>query len=451
MNLALEIAKQTMLQSQTSLGVTMNNIANSKVNGYTRQSVNLRTNMSINTGSHLVGTGAVISSIDRVRTGFYDKQYRDNLGVYANSSVNTTALGRIETILGSIEGDTGLKTSLTDFFDSLEELSKNPEKVGIKQIVKDSAVALGDAFNLVSNNLKVTKEQYVNHTEAKVNDINDMLKNLQHVNDEIGRLTSMGQQPNDLLDTRDRILDDLSSTMDISVIHGDNNKINVVSNGHVLVQDGYSSKLNFESNIDGTISVTYEDGATFKSTGGDLSALVGVVNDSIPKYNDKINLLANDFMDAFNKVHESGVHADGTTGIKFFEGTGAGGIKVTDAILNDPSLIVNSSDGTTGNNDIVLELIKIRDSKNIDGGQFGVVEYFDNLSASISAETKASRVKTENYKYVTDEIYIMRSNEIGVNEDEEIVNSVKIQQTFAAASKIISTLNEMFNSLITAV
>lgn len=451
MNLALEIAKQTMMQAQTSLGVTTNNISNSKVDGYTRQNVNLTSNISINSNGHLVGTGAVINSIDRVRTGFYDKQYRDNLNIYSHASATTTALSRIESIVGSLDGDTGLKTSITNFFDSLEELSKNPEKTGIKQIVKDNAVAMVSSFNLISNNLKTMKEQYQSYTESMVNEINATLKNLQIVNDEIGRLSASGQNPNDLLDTRDRLIDSLSSYMDVSVVYGDNNKVNIVSNGHVLVQDCYSSSLNFNLNVDGSVSVTYEDGAEFKSTGGELSALVTTINSTIPKYNEKLNTLAKDFIDSFNAIHSTGIAPDGTTGVNFFEGTTAGDIKISDDILNNPDLISTSADGTAGDNTIVLNLIQLLDSKNIDGGKYGIIEYLDNISSSISAETNASSVKEGNYKYIKDELYTMRSNEIGVNEDEELINAVKIQQTFAAASKIISTLTEMFNSLISAV
>ena len=451
MNLALEIARQTMMQAQTAMGVATNNLANQMVDGYTRQRVNLKTNISISQGKNLVGTGAYISSIDRVRTGFYDKQYRENLGIYTNSGASATAYARIETFFGSLDGDTGLKTSLTNFFNSLEELSKNPEKTGIKQVVRDSANTVVQSFNLVSNNLKVMKEQYIDYTGAKVDTINNTLKNLQIVNDEIGRLTALGQTPNDLLDERDRLLDSLSADMDISVIHAENNKINVISNGHVLVQDGYSSNLQFTTNVDGTVSIRYEDGTDFKSTGGELVALANVVNETIPEYNAKLDLLAKDFMDAFNAIHEKGVDANGVTGISFFEGTNASNMKISDDILNDPSLIMTSTDGVPGNNNLVLELIAVKDAKNIDGGKFGVIEYFDNIAASISTETNSAKTKAGNYKYITDEVYIMRSNEVGVNEDEEILTSVKLQQTFAAASKIVSTLNEMFNSLITAV
>ena len=451
MNLALEIAKQTMMQAQTAMGVATNNLANQMVDGYTRQRVNLKTSMSISNGQHLVGTGAYMSSIDRVRTGFYDRQYRENLGIYTNADTLATAFTRIETFFGTLDGDTGLKTSLNNFFNSLEELSKNPEKTGIKQVVRDSANTVVQSFNLVSNNLKVMKDQYISYTQSKVDTINKSLKNLQIVNDEIGRLTAMGQTPNDLLDERDRLLDELSADMDISVVNSEHNKINVVSNGQVLVQDGYSSALTFESNIDGTVSIKYENGADFKSVGGELTALAKIVNETIPEYNAKIDLLAKDFIDAFNAIHESGVAANGTTGVSFFEGDSASTIKIVDDILKDASLIMTSTNGVSGNNDLVLQLIGVKDNKIVGGNQFGVIEFFDNIAASIATETNAAKTKAENYKHIKDEIYIMRSNEVGVNEDEEILTAVKLQQTYAAASKIISTLNDMFNSLISAI
>lgn len=450
MNLALEIAKQTMMNAQTAIGVATNNLANQTVDGYTRQNVNLTTSISIQSGKHLVGTGASISSIDRIRTGFYDKQYRDNLGIYKNADTLVTGFSRIETFLGSLDGDTGLKTSFNSFFNSLEELSKNPEKSGIKQVVRDNANNVVQSFNLISNNLKTMKEQYQSYTESKVSNINKTLENLRIVNDEIGRLSAMGQNPNDLLDERDRLIDSLSADMDISVVPAKNNKVNVVSNGHVLVQDSYASLLSFGINVDGSISIKYEDGMDFKSNGGELSALKQLVNETIPEYNDKVDLLAKDFIDSFNAMHRTGVASDGTTNIDFFEGDNAGNIKVSEQIDKNPSLIMNSTDGLAGNNDLVLGLIGLKDSPVI-GGEFGIVEFYDNVASSISTDTKAMKVKSDNYKYIKDEIYVMRSNETGVNEDEELLTTVKLQQTYAAASKIISTLNSMFDSLISAV
>lgn len=451
MYLSLEIAKQTLMQVQTSIGVTTNNISNSQVDGYTRQRVNLTSNISISKGGQLVGTGATISSIDRLRTGFYDKQYRENLGVYSNSSATTTALERIESIIGSLDGDTGIKTTINNFYDSLEELSKNPEKTGIKQIVRDNAVAMTQAFNSVAGNLNTMKEQYASYTESQVTSINNALKNLQAVNDEIGRLSATGQTPNDLLDERDRLIDFLSERMDISIINSENNKVNIISNGEVLVQDGFSSELTYTVNANGSLSVKYASGKDFSSKGGELASLINTVNSKIPEYENKLNLLANDMVTALNKIHATGQDAAGNNGVPLFTGTTAGTIAVSQDILNDPSLILTSTDGAPGNNDVILSLIATKDGATIDGNTFGVVEYLDNLSASISAETNASKTKTANYKYITDEVYVMRANEIGVNEDEEIIKSVQLQQTFAAASKIISTLNTMFDSLISAV
>ena len=59
--------------------------------------------------------------------------------------------------------------------------------------------------------------------------------------------------------------------------------------------------------------------------------------------------------------------------------------------------------------------------------------------------------KEANYKYITNEVYVMRANEIGVNVDEEIIAASNYQKTFAAASRIIQTLDEMFNSLIQSI
>ena len=451
MNTAFEIAKQTILQSQTGISITTNNIANSKVDGYTRQQANFVTAMSVSKGNHLVGTGANISSIDRIRLGYYDLQYRENIGVYSNASAMATALKQIETYFGTVDGETGIKSTMEDMFNSLEELSKNPENIGIKQIVKDSAVAMAKAFNQIATDLKNTQTQYANYTATKINEINSLLQDLQSVNLEIGRITAMGQTANDLFDKRDILIDKLASFMDISITHTDNNKINITSNGQVLIQDAYTNTLKMEVNPDNTISVTYDNGKEFNSKTGELSALIEVANESIPKYLEQVDILARDFIDSFNNIHMNGKSADGTTGLKFFEGNSALDMRVSDVIIADPSKIATSTDGTSGNNDIVMQLIELKDSKSIDGGKYGALEFYDKIVANVASETKEATSKTSNYKYITDELYVLRANEIGVNEDEELLTATRYQQTFSAASKILSTLEEMFNALLQSV
>lgn len=450
MNLAFEIAKKGLQNSQIGLNVSTNNLVNSSNPNYTRQVANIKTSLSLVKSDYVLGTGANITSIDRVRIGFYDRQYRDNIGVMEGSNTKTEALVRIGTYLGSLDGTTGLKLGITGLFDSLEELSKNPESTGIKNTVKDSALALTTTFNQIATSLGTMKEQYSGYTEELVTDTNKILQSIHQLNDEIGRLSAIGTTPNDLLDERDAFLDKLASIMDISIVEGKNNQINVVNNGHVLVQPGMHEELSVETTNGYEVKVTYSDGKPFKSDNGDLQAHIDITNDILPKYMAELDKLALDFMNAFNTIHEAGFAADGTTGVAFFEGTSAKDITVSAQIQADPDIIATSTDGTSGNNDLILDLINVNKSPVI-GGKYGVMEYYDKLNSVLAGETNAMESKMSNYKTVSDEILKLRANEIGVNDDEETINILKFQQAYSAASKVIQTINEMFDTLMAAV
>lgn len=447
----LEIAKQTILQSQTALSVTSNNIANSKVEGYTRQNANITTNIMVNRGHLSIGTGANLTSIDRVRDGFLDKQYRGNLAVYGQSLVLSEGLQRIETYFGGLNDTTGLKKDIGTFFDSLEELSKNPEIAGIKQIVKDAANTVTSSFNTLSHSLVSLKEQYASYTCSKINEINRTLDELNSLNIEISKATALGTQPNDLLDSRDRLLDSLSQSLDISIVHADNNTVNIVSNGIVLLQDSYVNKIEAEVTNNYDINVRYKDGGVFKPTTGELSGYVEIVNTILPKYQNELDTLANEFITNFNNIHSQGVYSDGSNAVQFFTGNSASTIAVNDIIIQDPTKIATSSDGTSGNNDIVKQLIYLQNKKLLGGGEYTVITYFDKISSNIAAETNNSISQSETYSTITKELYNKRANEIGVNEDEELLYSMQHQQLFSAASQILSTLQKMFDDLINAV
>lgn len=450
MNLSFEIAKQGLLNSQVGLNVSTNNMVNASNPNYTRQVANIKSSLYINKSRYTLGTGATITSVDRVRLGFYDRQYRDNIGIYQEASVKYEALVRMETYLGSLDGTTGLKLTLSNFFNSLEEVSKNPESSGIKSTLKDSGVALTTTFNQMATSLDSMKQQYASYTEEKVNKANGLLSSLQTVNDEIGRVSAMGAVPNTLLDERDALLDELASIMDISVVENKNNMINVVSNGHVLIQPGIHETINVEVTNGYKVNVTYSNGDAFKSDSGDLQAHIDITNNLIDKYLDQLDTLAMDYMNAFNAIHSAGFSTDGTTGLNFFEGTSARDITISAEILADPDKIATSADGTAGNNSVILDLIDINNQNLIDG-KYGVMEYYDRINSTLSGETNMISTKMENYKSVSDELYTLRANEIGVNSDEETINILKYQQAYSAAAKILQTVNEMFDMLLSAV
>ena len=175
-----------------------------------------------------------------------------------------------------------------------------------------------------------------------------------------------------------------------------------------------------------------------------------ITNNLIDKYLDQLDTLAMDYMNAFNAIHSAGFSTDGTTGLNFFEGTSARDITISAEILADPDKIATSADGTAGNNSVILDLIDINNQNLIDG-KYGVMEYYDRINSTLSGETNMISTKMENYKSVSDELYTLRANEIGVNSDEETINILKYQQAYSAAAKILQTVNEMFDMLLSAV
>lgn len=449
MFLSLEIAKQSLINSQTALSVSSNNIANANTEGYTRQVAKFESNWSIKGSSgRLLGTGANITSIQRVKSTLYDVQYRNNNSLYSQNSTQAEAMQQLESLLGTMDSKNGLKINFTSFSNSLQELSKLPQDIGLRNNVIQNAQSLADNFKGLSTELSTLKTEYSKQTVSEVDEINGIIKNLRIVNDEIVKFANSSDNHNELLDKRDLLLDELSQKIDIQVSPASNNSINVTSNGHVVLESNRNTLLKAEVQGDESVKVYWGDNnSEFSGMSGELGGLLNITNNIIDSYSSKIDTLASDYIKAFNDVFSSGFGADGSTGLNFFEGTDASTISVSTTIINSPDKFAASLDGSIGDNGNLLNLIALNKNPIINGTS-SPTDFLNDTLTLLAQETKNNINRADNYNYVKDEIDIARKNISGVSTDEELLNIQKFQQSFAATSKIIQTISAMFDDLM---
>ena len=217
------IATRGLSVGQNCIDVTSHNISNANSAGYTRQRAlvessrpeDLSSITSVKKPGQL-GTGSQVQSIQRVRDEFLDYQIRNEQSKYGTYSVRKGYLSEIEGVFNE-PSDTGITTIMGKFFDSWQQLSKEAQSSNARTVVAQQALALTGTLNSTYTELQSVKEDAGSLIKNSVVQVNTMIKQIDDVNKEIIAVNATGSNPNDLMDKRDYLIDQLSSKFNLVV------------------------------------------------------------------------------------------------------------------------------------------------------------------------------------------------------------------------------------------
>jgi len=459
----LEIARRALFVNRSLIDITSHNVANANTEGYSRQEGLVTTTPPISLPSiGILGTGARLSYIRRVRSEFLDIQYRDENRIKSYWDELKNSLEEIEYILGE-PTDNGLSSTLNSFWNSWQELSINPESMSVRGSLKERAQTLISFLAHLRNELVLQREQLDKDLEIQVNTVNDIAVQIGALNEEIKRAYIRGQSPNDLLDKRDLLLDKLSELVNFDVTINEVGEAIVNIRDHLLV--GINNMVYKMSVSDGRI--LWEDGPDvyLGNEQGKLSSIIyirdtviGIANDSGYEYETGyigvIDRLTSVIYERVNELHRSGYGLDNSTGIDFFslvdtgKGIVATNVKINDLILEDLNKIASASVlDAPGDGSNALKIAKISEEFLIDGS-FTLEDYWRNQISMLGIISQRASLISNNQKSLVDAINSKREEISGVSIDEEVINMIKYQQAFSAASRILTTLDEMLSTLI---
>lgn len=221
--MGLETNKRGLYTQQSALYTTGHNISNANTLGYSRQRVNMEATagfpgIGLNSGTMpgFLGTGVQAGSIQRIRDGFVDQQYRGESNKLGFWDTKSKAITQMEDVLTEPSAY-GLQKSLSEFWTSLQTLATNSDNGGARAVVVQRGVAVADSFNYMHKSLTEIQTNIGKEIEVGAVDVNAMLQQIADLNRQIIEVEPNGYMPNDLYDRRDSILDELSAYFPIEV------------------------------------------------------------------------------------------------------------------------------------------------------------------------------------------------------------------------------------------
>jgi len=228
---------------QRALDTTAHNIANASTEGYTRQRVEFATRTPQSYGTNWIGSGVDAVQVRRVYDQFLSAQVRSSSGTLARLEEFATQAERLDNLLG--DSSNGLSASLQGFTDAVNEVSSTPASIPARQVLLAQGKALADRLRSYDAQLRAMSADIDARLPVEASEINGLAQGVARLNGDIAvAVQQTGQPPNDLLDQRDKLIDQLSAKVGVTVVAEGNSALNVfIGNGQPLVLGNVASTL----------------------------------------------------------------------------------------------------------------------------------------------------------------------------------------------------------------
>lgn len=505
----IETAKRSLFTQTAAMNTAGHNIANASTPGYSRQTVGMVAsrplempgmNKSVSPGQ--LGTGVEVSYIKRIRESFLDEQYWNANRSLGDWEIQAETLAKLETIFNE-PSNSGLTTVVDNFWKSWSEFSKDPENVTSRKIVRESALALVDAFNETSKKITDMQADLTRSLTVNADHINTLTSQIAQLNYEIFRIEGFNDNANDLRDQRDLIIDELSKMGNVTVADEERG-YRVTFGGQELVNANTSQPTTAGALEAAYAGNTLNSGTMF----GIIKSRDSIVNDYLDQLNEMANTIANGEVsitipagsvlpegtvldnitytgnDRILKV-DTTVTIKGINGLhklgylfsspaqpagEFFTANDGGKITAATFSLNkdidsDPSKIASSlrvkidtagDEVIKGNNTLALLMSQLRDksfsfgaiSSNNGITQGTVDDYYRAMIGQLGVQSKEALRQQDNNQLLVDQVDSRRQSISGVSLDEEMSNLIKFQHSYAAASRFMTTMDQNLDKVI---
>ena len=456
--------------------------------------------------NHL-GMGTDVNGVQQVRDERMDTAFRNSYSDTSYYGRSSDMLSEIENILSEIDPGVdgygyGLSYGIKEMYNSLQVLSENVNLEANAVIFADSVKNICTVLNRTATTLSEAREAYKQDFKTEVDDVNSIMEDISSLNKRITDIISGAGYteqygPNELLDKRNMLLDELSAFGKVDVVHQDDGSVKVSLNGHECIKGERYDTVILQENGDNGIAVRWKSNSEDATAGnGILKAASEIINgrgvnassdsDTTVRgfnyYMDKLDTFAEKLADVLNSTLPVKADAMGNP-VSFDDNEGkyisykklvgatvndggfayvntdrkvtAANIAVSDDLARDATYIL--TDKKSSDNQYFLNLIGKLTDEELDftngnepfKGTFQ--DFITDFSAKIGGDVKFAQSKVEACEQYSDELQNNRESITGVSESEETVSMLTYNRAFQAAAKMMTTMDELLDIIINQV
>jgi flagellar hook-associated protein 1 FlgK len=321
------IGVSALRAAQAGIAATSHNIANVNTPGYSRQEIIQTAEQPQNTGSGFFGQGANVTTVLRRYDQFLGAQVLEAQTQSSNLNSRYELSQQLSNLFGDSSG--GLTPTLQDFFSNVNDVANAPESVAARQGMIGSAQSLVNRLHALDQRMTQIRDGLNGQIQNSVSSVNSYAKQIGQLNENIVQLQSQspGQPPNDLLDQRDQLINQLSQEIRVSTVKQPDGSVDVfIGSGQSLVVGNRTSTLlAVASTTDPTaIEVAYLNNGNVSRIqqsalqGGNLGGYLSFRQNELDPAQNALGRIALSMADTFNQQHQQGMDLKGALGGAFF-------------------------------------------------------------------------------------------------------------------------------------
>ncbi len=323
----IEIGKRSLMAHNVQIQTAGHNISNADTEGYTRQRVTVATMDPLDRPDleraerpGQLGQGTIVQSVTRVRDELLDNRIIDQTNQESYWDTRDTYYSMIEQIYNEPD-EVSVRSNMDKFWQSWQELSSDPSSDAARQAVVTRGENLTNSIKQNNMSLLAIQNQLNGDIESSVKQVNDITRQIADINREIVRVEGVGDNPNDLKDRRDLLVEKLGKLINVTVVRSDPDEFLVHTDGQMIVQGGLARQIDEVTDMDnfGYTKLMWHDtqnDATFR--GGSLGALVELRDKDVRSELQSLDTMTQNFADLVNDVHRNALGKNNVTGLDFF-------------------------------------------------------------------------------------------------------------------------------------
>ena len=325
-----DIAKSGVQSYRQALAVTGQNIANINTDGYKRREAGL-TEVSSGQGGITqiqdgTGLGVRVEDIKRSFDAYLLDRKRNSFSREETASNFLEKISELEDLL--LPGDADLGSSMGLFFSSLQEVAASPADVAARVVAVEEGKNVAATFSRTSDVLSQLKTGAKSHAQQEIDTVNILTKEILNVNSKLLSSSTQGGAANALLDNRDRLIDELSKTIEVTCTYNEKNaaivRLGGSGSGPKIVEGSKRITLGLDeesTDIKVILGPGTLNSPTNQVTNGALRGLIDA-SKTIEQTIKDLDSLAQKFAQEINDQHKKGLTLDGLKGKDMFTSVG---------------------------------------------------------------------------------------------------------------------------------
>ncbi len=324
----IEIGKRSLFAHKDAMNTVGHNLSNATKPGYSRQRVTMKTEIplyapQLNRAKKQgqLGQGIVVQSIDRVKdellnTRIIEESHR--LGYWTSQDKFISIL---EDVYNEPE-DQSIRKRLNDFWESWHDLANQPQGLAERKIILERGKSFCEGIRNRFHSLERIYIMANDEIKITTDEANNYIRNIANLNKQISKSQAMKDNPNDLMDARDLMVEKLGNIISVSIENKqDPNEFLIHAEGRHLVQGSIANEFKLEATNGPTrtrwnILWANNDKAYLKT--GKLGSLLNIRDEEIKNEINELNNIAANIIEIVNEIHEAGRGMDKKNGRSFF-------------------------------------------------------------------------------------------------------------------------------------